>query len=53
MSCRLEDEIEAYNSLCCVTSIKYFDRELDEKELTYLKSQMQAECVTALVHKKK
>lgn len=52
LSCRLEDEIDAYNSLCCVISIKYFDRELDEEELKYLKEQMQCECVTALTHKK-
>ncbi len=52
LSCRLEDEVDAYNSLCCVVSIKYFDRELNEEELTQLKSQMQIECVRALRRRK-
>ena len=52
LSCRLEDEVDAYNSLCCVVSIKYFDRKLDEDELIQLKSKMQAECVTALLNRK-
>lgn len=52
LSSRLEDEVEVYNSLCCVISTKYFDRELNEDELKHLKGKMQSECATALISKR-
>lgn len=53
LSDRLEDEVDAYNSLCCVISIKYFDRELSKDELKQLERLMKLECIEALVKKKK
>ena len=49
---RLEDNVDVINSYNLAKVQKYFDRELDEKEVAQLKEQMKNECIQVLEKKK-